>query len=103
VILGGAFVPPLGSVGLCLSVVSGLDGVAHVTVIADLVERGRMARGRLTPSFLPGLGTPGPQKVGAAARGVTVASSHQQGMRIRAIPIDGGYRLGWPRGCGAVL
>ena len=102
-ILGGAFVPPLGSVGLCLSMVSGLDGVAHVTVIADLVEHGRMARGRLAPMFLPGLGTPGPRTVGAAARGVVTAFSHQQGMRIGAVPIDGGCRLGWPRGCGVVL
>jgi hypothetical protein len=38
----------------------GLDGVAHVTVVADLVACGRMVRGKLVPSLLLGLGTPGP-------------------------------------------
>ena len=53
-------------------------------------------RGRLVPSLLPGLGASGPWVVRATARGFTPASGHPWGMRIEAIPVGGGHRLGWP-------
>ena len=75
----------------------GLDGVINVMVIADAVMNGVMPRGRLAPSLLPELGTPGLRVVGATIGGVTTAPTYWWGMSVGAIPIGGGHRLGWPR------
>jgi hypothetical protein len=72
-----------------------LDGVSHVTVVADPVAHAWMARGKLVPSLLPGLGSPGPWAVGAIVRGVITVSSCRWGACVRAVPVDGGHRLGW--------
>jgi hypothetical protein len=82
--MGGALIPPLGSAGLCLSVASGLDGVTHIVVITDMVARGWMMRGKLSPLLLPVLGSLGPQTIRDVARGVNAASSHRCGVRIKA-------------------
>ena len=76
VVRGGAPVPPLGSAGLRLSVAPGLDGIADVAVVADMVVRGGTPRGKLAPSLLTGLGTPGPWTAGATTRGVAAAFAH---------------------------
>jgi hypothetical protein len=94
VIQGGALAPSLRSMGLCMSVVPGLDGVTYITVIADPVAHKGMPRGRLAPLLLPVLGVPGPWAIGATAEGVTTAFSHQRGMRIGVIPVGGGHWLG---------
>jgi hypothetical protein len=72
----------------------GLDGVVDVTVVVDPMVHGGTPRGKLMPLLLPGLGAPGPRAVGAAAKGVTTASAHQQGVSIGAIPVGGDRRLG---------
>ena len=75
-ILGRAPIPSLWSLGLGLSMASSLDGVTHITVIADLFACEWMGRGKLVPLLLPGLGALGPWMIRAAAKRVTAASSH---------------------------
>jgi hypothetical protein len=71
-----------------------LDRVTHVAVVADPVAHGQMARGKLVPSLLLGLGALGPWVVGVVTGGAVAVSSRQWGMQVRAVPIDGGHRLG---------
>jgi hypothetical protein len=54
------------------------------------------------PSLLSGLGALGLRAVGAIAGGVIVVS-YRWGAHVGAVPIDGGRRLGWPRGDNTVL
>ena len=60
----------LRGAGLCLGVVSSLDGVMDITVIADLVARQGMPMRKVVPSLLLRLGTLGPRLIRAVARGV---------------------------------
>jgi hypothetical protein len=81
----------------------GLDGVAHVAVVADPVAHRWTAREKLMSLLLLGLGILGPQTVKAIARDAVTVSSHRWGVHIGAIPIDSGHWLGWPRGGSTVL
>jgi hypothetical protein len=85
--------PSLKSTRLHLSMASGLDGVTNIMVIANLVMRWWTLRGKLVSSFLPGLGALGPWMVKATAKGIITASTHQWGVCVGAVPVDGG--VGW--------
>jgi hypothetical protein len=54
--------------------VSGLDGVTNVTVIADLLARGGTLRRKVASLLLLRFGTPSPSPVRGVAGGVTAAS-----------------------------
>jgi len=87
--------PPLRGIVLRLSVAPGLNGVADVAVIADLVARGGTPRRKVTPSLLPGLGTLSLRPVGAVVGGVTTASPCLWGTSIGEVPIGSSRHLGW--------
>jgi hypothetical protein len=72
-------------------------------IVVDLVAHGQTVRGKLMPSLLSGLGVPSPWVVGAVTRGAVAVSSHQRGTQVRAVPVDGGHCLGWPRRGSAAL
>jgi hypothetical protein len=93
VIWAGAPTPSLKSMRLHLSVASGLDGVTNITVIANLVMRWWTLRGKLVSSLLPGLGALGPWMVKSTAERIIAASTHQWGVCVGAVPVDGG--VGW--------
>jgi hypothetical protein len=65
-------------------VVSGLNGVTDVAVVANPMAHREMLRRKVVPSLLPRLGTPGPRPAGAVIGGIAAASCRLWGMSIRA-------------------
>jgi hypothetical protein len=102
VIRGGAPIPSLRGIGLCLSVAPGLDGVLDGMVIANLVAHGGTTRRKVAPSLLPRLGALGPRLVEAIAKGVTTAPRCLLDVSVGEPPVSGGHCLGRPGERGTV-
>jgi hypothetical protein len=75
-------------------VASSLDGVADVTVVADLVVHEGTPRRKIAPSLQSRLGTLGPRLFRAVTGGVTVAPRCLWGVSVGAPPVGGGHHLG---------